>query len=151
MLAWKAAIFYILLGQSLLKSVLSFAFRKNSQKVKIFPEVLTNSKHQSGLKKVKSNKNLKYIYFFFSNTHKDQREKENPLILKDSEYEGKYFALAGVAQWIECWPVNERVIGSIPSQGTGLGCRPGPQLGARKRQLHIDIPLLLFLSPLTSF
>ena len=24
-------------------------------------------------------------------------------------------ALAGVAQWIECWPVNQRVTGSIPS------------------------------------
>ena len=26
-------------------------------------------------------------------------------------------ALAGVAQWIECWPVNQRVTGSIPSLG----------------------------------
>ena len=26
-------------------------------------------------------------------------------------------ALAGVAQWIECWPVNQRVTGSIPSHG----------------------------------
>ena len=24
-------------------------------------------------------------------------------------------ALAGVAQWIKCWPVNQRVSGSIPS------------------------------------
>ena len=30
-------------------------------------------------------------------------------------------ALAGVAQWIECQPVNQRVTGSIPSQGTCLG------------------------------
>ena len=35
-------------------------------------------------------------------------------------------ALAGVAQWIECQPVNQKVAGSIPSQGTCLGCRPGP-------------------------
>ena len=35
-------------------------------------------------------------------------------------------ALAGVAQWIEHWPVNQRVAGSMPSQGTLLGCRPGP-------------------------
>ena len=27
-------------------------------------------------------------------------------------------ALVGVAQWIECRPVNQRVGGSIPSQGT---------------------------------
>ena len=31
-------------------------------------------------------------------------------------------ALAGVAQWIECWPVNQSVTGSIPSQGKWLGC-----------------------------
>ena len=30
-------------------------------------------------------------------------------------------ALAGVAQWIEPWPVNQRVAGSILSQGTCLG------------------------------
>ena len=39
------------------------------------------------------------------------------------------FALAGVAQWIEGWPANQRVAGSIPSQGTCLGCGPSPQLG----------------------
>ena len=36
-------------------------------------------------------------------------------------------ALAGVAQWIEYQPANQMVAGSIPSQGTCLGCRPGPQ------------------------
>ena len=36
-------------------------------------------------------------------------------------------ALTGVAQWIECWPVNQTVSGSIASQGTWLGCGPGPQ------------------------
>ena len=35
-------------------------------------------------------------------------------------------ALAGVAQWVEHQPVNQRVAGSIPSQDTGLGCGPGP-------------------------
>ena len=35
-------------------------------------------------------------------------------------------ALAGVAQWIECGPANRRVAGLIPSQGTRLGCGPGP-------------------------
>ena len=38
-------------------------------------------------------------------------------------------ALAGVAQWIELWPVNQRVTGLIPSQGTSLGCGPGSRLG----------------------
>ena len=52
-------------------------------------------------------------------------------------------ALADVAQWIECWPVNQRVAGLIPSQGTGLGCRPGLQLRAQERQTRIDVSLLL--------
>ena len=56
-------------------------------------------------------------------------------------------ALAGVAQWIECQPVNQRVAGLIPSQGTCLDCGPGPQLGAYERQLHVDASLLLFLLP----
>ena len=30
-------------------------------------------------------------------------------------------ALDGVAQWIECQPVNPKVTSSIPSQGTCLG------------------------------
>ena len=37
--------------------------------------------------------------------------------------------LAGVAQWTECWTAKQRVAGSIPSQGTCLGYRPGPQQG----------------------
>ena len=36
-------------------------------------------------------------------------------------------ALAGVAQWIEHGPANRKVVGSIPSQGTCLGCGPCPQ------------------------
>ena len=36
-------------------------------------------------------------------------------------------ALAGVAEWIGCRLVNQKVAGSVPSQGTCLSCRPGPQ------------------------
>ena len=36
-------------------------------------------------------------------------------------------ALAGVAQQTECRPTNRRDAGWIPSQGTCLGCKPGPQ------------------------
>ena len=39
--------------------------------------------------------------------------------------ENKQGALAGVAQWTEGRPVKQRAMGSIPSQGTCLGCRPG--------------------------
>ena len=54
-------------------------------------------------------------------------------------------ALVGVAQWIECWPVNQRVASSIPSQGPCLGFGPCPQLGVCKRQPHIDVSLPLLL------
>ena len=49
--------------------------------------------------------------------------------------------LDGVAQWTEHGPVNQRVASSIPSQGTCLGCGPGPQQGALERQTHIDVSL----------
>ena len=39
----------------------------------------------------------------------------------------KNTALACVAQWVECQPVNQRVTSLIPSQGTCLGCRTGLQ------------------------
>ena len=49
-------------------------------------------------------------------------------------------ALAGVAQWIEYQPENQSVAGSIPSQGTCLGCGPGPLLEACEKQL-VDVSL----------
>ena len=59
-------------------------------------------------------------------------------------------ALSGVAQWIECRPANQRVSGSITSQGTCLGCRPGPQWWVLERQPYIDVSLPLFLPPFHS-
>ena len=55
-------------------------------------------------------------------------------------------ALAGVAQWIECQSANQRVAGLIPSQGTCLGCGPGPRLGVCESQTHIDVSPSLPLS-----
>ena len=58
-------------------------------------------------------------------------------------------ALAGVAQWIECQPANQRVSSSIPSQDTCLGCGSGHQQGAHERHPHTDVSLpLSFPSPL---
>ena len=59
----------------------------------------------------------------------------------------KKLTLAGVAQWIEHWPESQKVAGWIPSQGTYLGGRPGPQRGARERQPHIEVSFPLFLLP----
>ena len=36
-----------------------------------------------------------------------------------------------VQAWL-VWPANHKVAGSTASQGTCLGCGPGPQLGACK-------------------
>ena len=58
--------------------------------------------------------------------------------------------LAGVAQWIEWQLVNPKVASLIPSQGTCLGCRPGPQFGGCERPPHTDVSLLLFLPPSAS-
>ena len=44
-----------------------------------------------------------------------------------NNYMSRNLALAGEAQWIGHWPVNQRVAGLIPSQGTCLGCRLSPQ------------------------
>ena len=55
--------------------------------------------------------------------------------------------LAGVAQWIERRPLNQRVSSSIASQGTCLGCGPGPQYRVYERQLHTDVSPPLFLPP----
>ena len=61
-------------------------------------------------------------------------------------------ALAGVAQWIECQPVNQRVTGLITIQVTCLGCGPVRVSckGAYERQAHIDVSLPLFLLPFPS-
>ena len=69
--------------------------------------------------------------------------------MENYKYENES-ALAGVAQWIERWPMNQRVAGLIPSPGTCLGCGPSPQEGVNKRQPHIDVSLPLFLPPFPS-
>ena len=71
--------------------------------------------------------------------------KMNPLLKQRN-----YRAPTGVAQWTKCQPVNRKVTGSIPSQSTCLGHRPGPQWGAHERQPHSDVSLPFSLpSPLS--
>ena len=67
-----------------------------------------------------------------------------------SAYKKLNSALAGVTQWTEHGPVNQRVSSLIPSQGTCLGCGPGPQCRVGERQPHTDVSLPLFLSPFPS-
>ena len=60
-------------------------------------------------------------------------------------------ALAGVAQWIECRPANQKVAGLIPCQGTCLGCGPGPQLRLCEKQPRCISHTSMFLSLSPSF
>ena len=66
--------------------------------------------------------------------------------LKDDIENLEKLALAGVAQWIKCRPAKQGIAGSIPSQGTSLGCEPGSRWGTHERQPHIDV----FLPPVPS-
>ena len=59
--------------------------------------------------------------------------------MKLASQEGGSIALAGVAQWIELWPVNRKAAISIPSQGTCLGCSPDPQVEAFERQPIVSL------------
>ena len=74
--------------------------------------------------------------------YKTSTQKSAAFLYTNNEQFKIKLALAGVAQWIECQPMNQRVPGSIPSQGTCLGCGPGPQWGGYVRGNHT----LMFLS-----
>ena len=54
-------------------------------------------------------------------------------------------ALAGVAQWIEHWPMNQRVSGSIPSQAHAWVAGQVPSL-RHVRGNHTLMSLSLFFS-----
>ena len=48
--------------------------------------------------------------------------------------------------WLECHPVNQMVVGSVPGQDTRLGCGFGPWWGAYGKQ-PIDVSLSLLPFP----
>ena len=85
----------------------------------------------------------------------NQKTKKSQNKYKGKEMKGISFAtlriikvaLAGVAQWIECRPANQRVTCSIPSQGTCLGCGPGSQGGGGMKSNHTLMFVFLFLPP----
>ena len=54
-------------------------------------------------------------------------KSKNTRIFQKLKKNRKHHTLVGVAQWIQHWPANQRVTGSIPSQGTCLGCWPALQ------------------------
>ena len=70
---------------------------------------------------------------FAYHTEKLPTSKQSPIIKVQNPYPSTPTS-EGVAQWLEHWPVNQKVTSSIPSQGTCLGCGPRPQLGVSERQ-----------------
>ena len=90
-------------------------------------------------------------FLIWENVHRKCKEakKTKPYILKIKfcmymVQKQHLSALAGVVQWIERQPANQRVAGSSPHQDPCLGCGPGPH----KRQPHSDVSL--FLPPFPS-
>ena len=66
-------------------------------------------------------------------------EENKPLIV--------YLALAGVTQWLGRRPSHQKVVSSIPNQGTYLGLGSGPVLGVCKRQPINDLFSHRYFSP----
>ena len=63
-----------------------------------------------------------------------------------SNRKSSHIALAGIAQWVECGPVNQRVASSIPS-GHMPELQARSLIGVCKRQPYIDVSLPLSPSP----
>ena len=61
-----------------------------------------------------------------------------------------FWPLADVAQLVGGPLAKLKLAGSIPGQGTCLGCRPGPPLGHVEEATLIDVSLPLFLHPFPS-
>ena len=72
-------------------------------------------------------------------------------VVKDDIKCNILFALAGVAQWIECQPTNQRVTGSIPSiqRMPGLRARSPVRGGGHERGNHTLMFLFLSFSLLS--
>ena len=62
------------------------------------------------------------------------------MLLSNHFLQQQNVALVGVAQWIEHWPADQKIISSIPSQGMCLSCGPGPHFGPCHSQ-PIDVSL----------
>ena len=70
------------------------------------------------------------------------------ILLTQLTYKNCAGALAGVAQVVGHHPAKQKVSGLIPTQGTCLGCRFGPQSGQVQEATNQCFPLtLMFLSP----
>ena len=58
-------------------------------------------------------------------------------------------ALAGVAQWVEPGPENQRIAGSIPGRAHAWVAVWVPSRGRLRGSQHIDVPSLFLPSPLS--
>ena len=90
-----------------------------------------------------------YVHNCFQETNQTVLRK-NSYFMFVTVFLKEEWALAGVAQWTEYRPENQKVTGSIPSQDPCLGCRPGLQLVACENQLFFS-HTTMFLSLSVSF
>ena len=58
-----------------------------------------------------------------------------------------FLALAGRLSWLGCHPMHQKVVGSIPSQGTHLGCGFNPWLGHLREATNQCLPPSAHLPP----
>ena len=53
--------------------------------------------------------------------------------------------------WLECRPIDQKVVGSIPSQDTYLGCRLGPWSGHKRQVINVSLSHRCFSLCLSPF
>ena len=63
-------------------------------------------------------------------------------------FKKKILTLTGVAQWVECHLINQKVASSIPSQGTCLGCREESTDQCPVPDIDVSLAPFLLPSPL---
>ena len=78
-------------------------------------------------------------YFQREDDHAGSDKSDDVELIKSSHDRQTLVRLLKWAIFIECRPVNQKVAGLIPSQGTRLGCRPGPQLGGVWSLIHLCV------------
>ena len=74
-----------------------------------------------------------------------ERNFQHQMHILEEKSKTNHLPLAGMAQWVEHQPANQKVTSLILGQGSCLGCRPGPSWG------HVRGSQSMFLSHTSMF